>query len=207
MENMYIRYKSLDYFIRSEDRMFNLNKKTPKNISSIIYSNFGIELSDDSRIVQYDNIIIVSSDNVIIREYIQLNNEKVLLLVLPDSIRNDEYSIENKISTLFKALYDGPRRGKSIYDYQLSLIPFIATTMIMGDMYAPYSQLIDTIINTLLVDINDNDRKEIITVMDYIHSLTSDYDKNNLFSNSGIFSIINKNVASLIVDSYKPLNN
>lgn len=204
--NNYKKYKLLDYFMRSEDRVFNLNKRPNALLTNIIDYNFDIDVSESKMFTNNDNdMIIISTKNVVAREYIQYEGKKVLLILLPTSLRTDDYSIKNKIITLTNIMYDKSEcNNNSIYGLQDRLLPLLYTTVILGDMYSPFSDLADLIIDTIFIEntINETDRKNIKDMMEYINSINDDKFRNDLFNNSGIFTIINKDLAKTIVNSY-----
>lgn len=208
MVNNFLKYKALDYFIRSENRIFNLNKTPTPMLKNIIKTNFNIDLEYDNKMIQTEDIILVSNKEVVLKEYIMYEGKKTLLVLLPESIRSDDYTIDNKITTIYNLLEDGSSIGNTIYSYQNKLVPLIIITFILSDMYAPFNQLADHIVEVLFDKdkLPDKCRDELIQVLKYLNSITEEKDKIGILNNSELFAIIDKQIAQSIVRAYKRSN-
>lgn len=204
MINYYERYRLVDSFMRCEDRIFNLGKSTP-NLLRLIIESLGVELPKDSKYFKNSDTIIVSTDDIVGKNYILYENVKYTLILLPTSIRSDDYNITEKIKALFNVLEEG-KKTVTMYDLQVSLQPLLITTAILSDLYAPFDDLAEVIYNAVLSDIL-NDEDDIINMMKYINDNTSDEKfKIDLFSNSSIFAIISIELATKIIKSYNTSN-
>lgn len=206
MINYYERYKLLDSFMRCEDRIYKLAKNTP-SLLRLILETSGVELPEDSKYFKSSNMMIITTDDIVGKDYIMYENIEYSVIFLPSNIRSDDYDIAEKIKALFRVLKEDTKKT-SLYDLQLSLVPFLTVTAILSDIYAPFNDLADLIITALLnTKYLGKDKDNVVNMMTYINDNTSE-DKfmNNLFSNSGIFTIIDRSLATLIVTSYNTFN-
>lgn len=206
--NYYELYKALDFAIRGEERILNLKSNDNPLLYSIIETSTGVDKNKFIKFIESEDAGIILTDGVFGREFIQWNGKNYMIILLPYAIRTDEYNIQKKVETIFKALYDfDGHQSNDIYSLQMRLIPFLMTTMIMSDMYAPFDDLRELIINTLLDSFYityDNKTKELQQMMNHINDIsTSDTTKKNLYMSSYIFAIIDKDLAKNIVISYK----
>lgn len=203
--NYYELYKALDFAIRGEERILNLKSNDNPLLYSIIETSTGVDKNKFIKFIESEDAGIILTDGVFGREFIQWNGKNYMIILLPYAIRTDEYDIKKKVETIFKALYDfHGHQSNDIYSLQMRLIPFLMTTMIMSDMYAPFDDLRELIIDTLIDSFYityDNKTKE---MMNHINDIsTSDNTKKNLYMSSYIFAIIDKDLAKNIVKSYK----
>lgn len=206
--NYYELYKALDFAIRGEERILNLKSNDNPLLYSIIETSTGVDKNKFIKFIESEDAGIILTDRVFGREFIQWNGKNYMIILLPYAIRTDEYDIKKKVETIFKALYDfHGHQSNDIYSLQMRLIPFLMTTMIMSDMYAPFDDLRELIIDTLLDSFYityDNKTKELQQMMNHINDIsTSDNTKKNLYISSYIFAIIDKDLAKNIVKSYK----
>lgn len=206
--NYYELYKALDFAIRGEERILNLKSNDNPLLYSIIETSTGVDKNKFIKFIESEDAGIILTDRVFGREFIQWNGKNYMIILLPYAIRTDEYDIKKKVETIFKALYDfHAHQSNDIYSLQMRLIPFLMTTMIMSDMYAPFDDLRELIIDTLLDSFYityDNKTKELQQMMNHINDISiSDNTKKNLYISSYIFAIIDKDLAKNIVKSYK----